>query len=148
MYVCACLLVCGLGVCVCACSCMNGSCCSDVCRVNSTAVCQCVSVPLLVLVWLSISVSAGSMASYRHCTPLLDVSACSSLSLSLCICICCSALLFLLARPLAITSSSPPHCPPLQHRTTHKSLFRSVNELSVYACVCVYVCVCVCVCVF
>lgn len=43
----------------------------------------------------------------------------------------------LLARPLGITSSSPPHCPPLHHPTTLKSLFTSDNELSVRVCVCI-----------
>lgn len=39
-----------------------------------------------------------------------------------------------------IATSSPPHCPPLHHQTTLKSLFRSDNELSV--CVGVYIILC------
>lgn len=56
---------------------------------------RCVSVCLLLLLLAlvrpSISVGVGSMASYRHCPPLLNVSACSLSLWS----ICCCALPFL-----------------------------------------------------
>lgn len=39
-----------------------------------------------------------------------------------------------------IATSSPPHCPPLHHQTTLKSLFRSDNELSVCVGVCIILC--------
>ena len=94
--VCACLLMCGFRLC--ACSCMNGSCCSGVCRVSSTAVCQ------------STSVGSGLAAYFCQCwidgipqTLHSSLGRFSLFLLSLLPCICRSALPPFLPLPLHLS---------------------------------------------